>query len=135
MKIKKLIRKRNIAALLALSAASASVFAGYSLPAPVSTVTDGNYIVMLSQGFSELATLLIGVFGILSMVVMAALFAWEFVQVNNGKKTWGSLIFTMVVGGLVLVIVYILLSIADGNNSSGFTYNAPMAIEHVTAVA
>lgn len=114
-----------------LAIASSNVFAAFSLPAPVDTVSDGNYITMLEQGFAELADLLIGVFGILSMVIMGALFAWEFVQVNQGKKTWGNLTITMAVGGLTLVIIYILLSTAEGNNASGFSYVQDAVIERI----
>lgn len=101
-------------------AAASNANADYALPTPVDTVSDGNYITMVSKAFSELATLLIGVFGTLSIIIMGALFAFEFVAVNQGKKTWGNLAITMGVGGAVLVVVYILLANATSANSTGF---------------
>lgn len=119
----KINKKYILPASMLLAGWSTNLFAGedFSLPSPVSTVSSGNYITMFKEGAAELATLLIGVFGTLSMIFMAGLFVWEFMQVNDGKKTWVQLATTMSVGGLVLVIMYILLSIADGNNADGFT--------------
>jgi len=104
----------------ALTMASANSNADFALPTPVDTVTDGNYISMVGKAFSELATLLIGIFGTLSIIIMGALFAFEFTAVNQGKKTWGNLAITMAVGGLILVVVYILLGNAATTNTDGF---------------
>lgn len=110
----------QIGAFLTSLAMSGQASATMSLPTPVTTVSDGNYITMLQSGFASLAVLLSGVFGILSLIIMAGLFAWEFVQVNQGKKTWGNLAITMAVGGLTLVIIYILLNQAKDGAGSGF---------------
>ncbi|MBD0788032.1 DUF2976 domain-containing protein [Vibrio sp. Y2-5] len=127
MLVKKLLKgiyqssdKLAVSLLTSLAYISPSLAASYSLPTPVTTdVTNGNYITLFRKGFADFAILATESFGVIALIIMAAIFVWEFVRVTNQKQTWGGLGLTMGVGALILVIVYVLLNQAGKYAGAG----------------
>lgn len=107
--------------LAGLFIAKQSAAATYTLPSPVTSLSDGDYISLLRKGFSDFAVLASETFGITSLIIMAAIFIIQFVQVQNQKQTWGGLAMTMGIGAAILVIVYIILDQATSLSGTGLS--------------